>query len=475
MWLLLSLNDIDSFLSVAFLMKKRFIPLVICSLCTFNNYTLAATSTQSDLALELENQQKQLKLIEQQLLDLKAASSKSTENSKTMRVKNDVSQKNWQINSYGSVLYKSENVYRNIQDTEPERRASTDLERVVLEFVYDFDAQWQMEIELEYEHGGTGSTLEYDGFEEFGEFETEIEAGGEVIVEKMQAKYQANQYFTMKMGHIFVPVGLGTDLHKPTQYFSTQRYWSESTLIPQVWHETGINLVSKWQDFTVQTLLTTGLNSEYFRTYNWVATGHQRRFESVNADDLAFTVRLDYGNVKAGKGVGFSYYTGDTSGNRNNNTKVEGDGNLTIFGLHGAFSFENWLVRGQYLFGQLDDSQAITNANKTTAGLKPGNFSQLGSEAESAFIELSYNSQDLFDLANPLYLYSTYEYANPMKKVEQGEATDRFNMESIAVGVNYYPISNIVLKAELGQQMHALNTLDNSTSFSLSMGYFFSI
>lgn len=432
-------------------------------------------ATQAELQIALEKQQKQLQLIEKQLVELKKTSSQSNENIPTNTVHKIASEKNWQINSYGNVLYKSEDVYRNIQDTNPERRATTDLERVVLEFVYDFDPKWQIEIELEYEHGGTGASLEYDGFEEFGEFETEIEAGGEIIVEKLQAKYSMNDYFTVKMGHIFVPVGLGTDLHKPTQYFSTQRHWSESTLIPQVWHETGLNLISKWQGFTAQTLITTGLNSEYFRTYNWVATGHQKRFEKVNADDLALTLRVDYGDIKAGEGIGVSFYTGNTSGNRNNSTKVDGNGNLTIIGLHGAYSFENWLVRGQYLFGTLDDSQAITNANKTTPGLKPGNFAQLGSEAESSFVELSYNSQDVFNLSKPLYLYTTYEYANPIKKVEQGTPTERFNKQSIAFGINYYPINNIVLKAQASQQMHAQNSLDDSSSFSLSMGYFFSI
>lgn len=454
-------------------MKKLVIPTVIFCAFFLNNNALAAT--QSELEIAFEKQQKQLQSIEKQLADLKASPIKEIDHNTSVVKQSATSKKNWEINSYGSLLYKSEDVYQNTQDTNPERRASTDLERVVLEFVYDFDPKWQVEIELEYEHGGTGTTLEYDGFEEFGEFETEVEAGGEVIVEKMQVKYTANDYFTVKMGHIFVPVGLGTDLHKPTQYFSTQRYWSEVTLIPQVWHETGINLISKWHNFTAQTLITTGLNSEYFRTYNWVATGHQRRFESVNADDLALTLRLDYGDIKAGKGIGISYYTGDTKGNRNNNSKVEGDGNLRIFGVHGAYSYESWLIRGQYLFGTLDDSEAITTANKTTPGLKPGNFSQLGSEAESSFVELSYNSQHLFNLSKPLYFYSIYEYANPIKKVEQGIATERFNLESVAFGVNYYPIENIVLKAELGQQMHALDTLDDNNSFSLSMGYFFSI
>lgn len=446
-------------------MKKYLIPITVLGLVSFNNYSFA--ETQPDLMLELAKQKKQLQLIEKQLADLQAVD--------VVEYVPTYNDKRWEINSYGSVLYKSEDVYRNIQDTEPERRNNVDVERVVLEFVYNYNSQWQMEIELEYEHGGTGSTLEYDGFEEFGEFETETEAGGEVVVEKMQAKYTANENFVVKMGHIFVPVGLGTDLDKPSQYFSTQRYWSEATLIPQVWHETGVNLISKWQNFTAQTLITTGLNSEFFRTYNWVATGLQKRFETVNADDLALTLRLDYGDIEAGKGIGMSYYTGNTSGNRNNNNKVDGDGNLTIYGVHGAYSNGNWLIRGQYLFGMLDDSQAITNANKTTPGLKPGNFSQLGSEAESAFVELSYNGQVLFNLSKPLYLYTTYEYANPIKKVEQGVATDRFNKQSIALGINYFPIENIVLKAQVGQQMYAQSILDNNTSFSLSMGYFFSI
>lgn len=454
-------------------MKNVLIPIVAFSLLSVSNYSVAATEI--ELQAAIEKQQQQLALIEKQLIELKAAAKSAEKYQQTSPKQDLVSDKNWQINSYGSVLYKSEEIFSNIQDIDPERRATTDLERVVLEFVYDFDAQWQVEIELEYEHGGTGAALEYDGFEEFGEFETEIEAGGEVIVEKLQAKYNASENFTVKMGHIFVPVGLGTDLHKPSQYFSTQRYWSEATLIPQVWHETGINLISKWQNFTAQTLITTGLNSEYFRTYNWVATGHQKRFEQVNADDLALTIRVDYGDVKAGKGLGASYYTGDTSGNRNNSTKVAGDGNLTIIGLHGAYSYENWKVRGQYLFGTLDNSQAITNANKTTPGLKPGNFSQLGSESESAFVELGYNSQDILNLSKPLYLYSTYQYANPIKKVEQGLATERFNKQSVALGINYQPAKNIVLKAQAEQQIHALDSIDDTSSFSLSMGYFFSI
>jgi hypothetical protein len=383
--------------------------------------------------------------------------------------------KNWQIKSYGSVLYKTEDVFRNTQDTKPEKRSKTDVERVVLEFGYQFDRQWQVEIELEYEHGGTGAALEYDGFEEFGEFETEIEAGGEVLVEKLALNYAYNENFAIKLGRIFVPVGLGTELHKPDQYFTTERHWSESTLIPQVWHETGVNFTTNWQGLKAQALVTTGLNSEYFRTYRWVASGHQKRFETVNADDLAFTLRVDYGDLKNGSGIGASFYTGNTSGNRNNTNNISGNGNLTIFGLNGVYRYQDLIVRGQLLFGQLEDSPSITSANKTTPGLKPGNFAQLGSEAESAFLEVAYNSQSLLGLTKPLYFFTSYDYANPVKALESGAATARFDIEEIAVGVNFIPTKNIVLKAQFAKKYYAQDNLDSTQSFSLSMGYYFSI
>ncbi len=447
-------------------MKNVLIPIAAYSLLSFNNYSVAATKVELEAAIL--KQQQQLQLIEKQLSELKSTPVRVAK-------QNSVSDKNWQIKSYGSVLYKSEPIFKNTQDTDPDQRAKTDLERVVIELAYDFYEKWQLELEIEYEHGGTGVTLEYDGFDEFGEFENEIEAGGEVIVEKLELKYQYNDNIYVKLGRISVPVGIGTDLHKPTQYFTTERHWSEATLIPQVWHETGLNVSVSWNNFTAQSLITTGLNSEYFRTHHWVATGLQTRFEQVNSDDLAFTFRLDYGNIKSGSSVGISLYNGDTSGNRNKTNKISGDGNLTLIGLHGIWEHDNWLARGQYLFGRLDDSAAITKANKSTAGLKPGVFAQLGSKAESAFVELAYDTKNLLNLTTPLYLFTAYEFANPLKKLEIGTPSSRFNTQEISLGVNYLPTKNLVFKGQISQQIYAQDNLDDTHSFSLSMGYYFSI
>ncbi|SEL45407.1 hypothetical protein SAMN05216262_11150 [Colwellia chukchiensis] len=456
---------------------KQFVlmPLLLLSSAVLAEQAASTTLTAADHIA----QQQKIAEIERQLQVLKAQSQAMLTSQKAPAATTTspllAGQKNWQIKSYGSARYKSEQVFRNTQDLEPNRRASTDLERVVLEIAYDFTPKWQLEFELEYEHGGTGVTLEYDGFEEFGEFESEIEAGGEVVVEKLQLRYQANPYLAVKMGRIFIPVGIGTELHKPAQYMTAERHWSEATMIPQTWNETGFNIMANWQNFNAQILLTTGLNSEYFRTYQWAATGHQKRFEQTNADDLALTFRLDYGDIKKDKGIGFSYYTSDTTGNRNNQNNLAGDGNIEIIGLHGAWTIGNWIARGQYLYGQLDDSAAITLANKTTAGLKPGNFSQLGSEAESAFVELGYNAQGLLGLSSQLRIFAAYDYANPIKKVADGIATSRFDKQELSFGVNYFPIPELVFKMQVAEQHYAQENLDNTRSVALSLGYFFTI
>ena len=74
-------------------------------------------------------------------------------------------------------------------ELDPDRRAAIDVERFVIAPKYRINDTIQLESELEFEHGGTGSTMEFDKFEEFGEFEMEIEKGGEVIVEKLAAVF----------------------------------------------------------------------------------------------------------------------------------------------------------------------------------------------------------------------------------------------------------------------------------------------
>ena len=90
----------------------------------------------------------------------------------------------FRLSGYGSLNY-----FNYDWETVPDLRNAIDVERFVLYPGYVFNDQFRFKGEIEFEHGGTGVTREFDRFEEFGEFETEVEQGGEVVVEQLHIVY----------------------------------------------------------------------------------------------------------------------------------------------------------------------------------------------------------------------------------------------------------------------------------------------
>ena len=94
------------------------------------------------------------------------------------------------VGGYGEVAM-SRNFYSDsyLRYSEPERYRSSsshgrfDLPHVVIYLGYDFGKGWSFSSEIEFEHGGTESAVEIET-EEAGEYEKEIERGGEVALEQ---------------------------------------------------------------------------------------------------------------------------------------------------------------------------------------------------------------------------------------------------------------------------------------------------
>lgn len=134
-----------------------------------------------------------------------------------------------------------------IDTTRPEQHSNDpshgrfDIPHVVLMIGYDFGRGWTMGSEIEFEHGGTESAVEMEA-EETGEYESEIERGGEVALEQFWIQKSFNRALNLRMGHIIVPVGMTNQHHLPTEYFTVYRPEGENTIFPCTWHETGIPL-----------------------------------------------------------------------------------------------------------------------------------------------------------------------------------------------------------------------------------------
>ena len=82
--------------------------------------------------------------------------------------------------------------------------------------------------------------------DETGEYESEIERGGEVALEQAWIQKVIHPAFNVRAGMIIVPVGLTNSHHLPNEFFTGYRQEGENTIFPCTWHEVGLEL---WGEF----------------------------------------------------------------------------------------------------------------------------------------------------------------------------------------------------------------------------------
>ena len=133
----------------------------------------------------------------------------------------------FRVGGYGEVVaalkdYGTNRFYGSSEGNTRVHRNTIAVPRFVLAGDYKFNKHWNVGVEVEFESGGTGTAFEIENSEN-GEYETEVEKGGEVAIEQFHITYHMNQYFNVRAGHIIVPVGLNNVHHEPVNFFGTVR------------------------------------------------------------------------------------------------------------------------------------------------------------------------------------------------------------------------------------------------------------
>lgn len=354
------------------------------------------------------------------------------------------------------------------------RRAAIDVERFVVSPKYRINDTIRLEAEIEFEHGGTGSTMEFDKFEEFGEFETEIEKGGEVIIEKLAAVFSIHPALNFRVGHIIVPVGLVSKRHRPQHYFTTTRPEAETHLIPTIWHETGVELFGTLGSLKYQAQIINGLDSTGFSSRHWIVPGHQLRFETVNAEAPAFVGRLDYA-FHENATVGISGYFGDTAANRPK-PDVDFDSHVGIVSLHGFYEVNAVKVRGLFLWGTLENADKLSKVNRTLSNNLNVKRTPIGSSALGWYVEAGYDVLSFFRTveasSHVLDLFARYDFYDTMASVE-GIIFDNPRWERTAwtFGINYHVHPQLVFKSHYSLRRLATKDKNRENTFALGFGF----
>ena len=252
-------------------------------------------------------------------------------------------------------------------DGNPKKNRNTiSIPRFVLAFDYKFNSKWILGAEIEFESGGTGTAFELENTEN-GEYETEVEKGGEVAIEQFHITRLIHRSLNVRAGHIIVPVGLTNAHHEPINFFGTSRPEGETSLLPSTWHENGLEIFGSfgkgYASFDYQAMVVAGLNPNGFDRNTWVGSGKQGIFEEDNFTSPAYVFRLDYKGVP-GLRVGASfYYCADAGANSDKEQTYANYGKIPIRIFTADAQYRNKYVtaRGNILYGNLGNSLGVSH------------------------------------------------------------------------------------------------------------------
>ncbi len=336
-----------------------------------------------------------------------------------------------------------------------------DLPHAVLMLGYDFGKGWSFGTEIEFEHGGTEAAVELEG-DEAGEFEKEIERGGEVALEQFWIQKSFGKGLNLKMGHLVVPVGMTNRHHLPTEFYGVYRPEGENTILPCTWHETGVSLWGDLGNWRYEAMLLPSLNSNMFNASGWVHNGSASAYEFRVANRLAGAGRLEYSGIRNLR-LGLSGFIGNTFNNdilTNTATKYDTvKGTLMI----GSFDFRyqnRWLtLRGNADYGFLNDAAIISAYNKSQdhSANSPYPHTMVGKAAWAAALEAGVDllafRETRIHSDRKFILYGRYEHYDSYIPAGAAADIEWADRQVVSGGVNYYPISQIAVKAEAGVRL----------------------
>ena len=358
--------------------------------------------------------------------------------------------------------YFSDHVSRYSQPEEHKNDPSHgrfDIPHAVIYLGYDFGQGWTFGTEIEFEHGGTGIAYEKED-EEGGEWEQETEKGGEVELEQFWIQKSFASWANIRAGHIVVPVGLNNAHHEPLSYFTVYRPEGENTILPSTWHQTGVSFWGRAGDFRYEAQFLAGLNADQFTNTGWIHKGHKSPMEFDVANTYGASLRFDNYSVP-GLRIGLSGYYGHSIGNsypRNaNGVDAEYKGVVAIGAIDFTYKAHNWIVRGQADYGYLGDAEQLRYVYNRLNSKSPYKHSAFVSKnAYAVGIEAGYDIfsqiQRMRQKEQQLYLFGRYETYNPYASKTRGTAYDYTAVQRMAVGFNYHPIRQIVIKGEYSKR-----------------------
>jgi cell division protein FtsB len=343
------------------------------------------------------------------------------------------------IGGYGEVVYEQ---FAGRNDAGgPGRSDASDALRAIAYIGYKFNDKWLFNSEIEFEHGGQETFLEFAYID-----------------------YLHRPELNFRFGHLLVPMGLVNELHEPTIFLGVRRPVLEQVVLPSTWHENGLGVFGDVGDLSYRAYVVNGFRAGGF-TAGGLRSGRQAGNRALS-EDLAIVARADYRPLD-GLLVGGSVYVGD-SGQK---AVVAGgravDVGTKIWEAHADWRFRGLEVRGLYAHADLDDVARLNAALGLT-----GNRS-VGEELGGWYGQVGYDVLSSFGSGEAqLTPFVRWEQVDTQESVPAGFLSNPANdQEILTYGLEFQPEDRLVFKLDFQDFDNQAGT--GIDQWSLGIGYVF--
>jgi hypothetical protein len=396
------------------------------------------------------------------------------------------------LNHFDLEAYGVINYYHYNWETWPEKRSAIDLERFTIEPIFKINKKIRIIPEIEFEGGGTGATMDFDRFEEFGEFEIEIDKGGAVELEQFKIQFDVKPWLKFQVGKFKIPFSLVSSFPGPTTYLTTSFSETEEELLPSEWAETGVEIygaIDKKERFQYHIAAVNGLDATGFSSANWIKRGFQSRFETINAENWALVGRFDYNFLKeddeekeeheenSNGFIGVSTYFGNSADNRPK-PDLAVPAYVSIQDFHFYINKNGISNKTYFIYGHLKNSEAVTQANQNLSNNLNVKRTPVASDVLGVYSELGY---DIFHNISKiqikkkdlkLIVFGRLDYYDSMFKT-RGEVFNnpRWERLSISSGINFNIFDKLTFKSQYTYRKLGTDALNTEKTFSTGIGF----
>ncbi len=355
------------------------------------------------------------------------------------------------IGGYGELVYKAPTSDKT--DTDLIR---DDLQRFVLYTGYKFNDWIVFNSEVEFEHATTAGTVS--------------SKSGEVSVEMAYLDFFLSEYANIRAGEVLVPMGMVNEAHEPTFYLAVNRPEVDQRIIPSTWREVGAGLFAEptdWMDYRVY-----GING--FNALGFKPSGFRDARQKGNraiAEDWAFVGRVDFQPIDD-----LVFGTAVYAGNSGQNQVVDGQDvpqtPTTIWEGHAQYTLGQFVTRGEIAASWVGDAKQLTNLLREDELIGADDVianQMLGMYLEGAYDVMPWMLQDTDQALAP---FVRFEWVDTQQHVPAGfMANGKYDDTIWTVGIDYKPISQVVLKADY--RMYNPEAGESPDTFNLGLGFVF--